>query len=420
MSIQVIARARQAGLHLTPRQLFQEPTVAGLAALAGTGRVVEAEQGLVEGALPLTPIQRWFFGQQQPEPHYWNQTLLLQTDLRLERTALEATVGHLLTHHDALRLRFTPEENRWRQTNAGMSAAPPVEWIDLATKAPDAHAVAIEATAIALQAGLNLSDGPLLRVAYFDLGPDRPGRLLLVIHHLAVDGLSWPILIEDVQSTYQQMSQGLPVQLPPKTTSFRQWAQRLSDEADSEQTRMELEHWLATTAAPLTLPPVDFRDGLNSEASVESVVARLEPDETSALLRDVPTAYRTEINDALLAALTRALADWVGETALLIDLEGHGREDLFDDLDVSRTVGWFTTLYPVRLEPTFSAGPGELLQATKERLRRIPRRGMAMVCCATWAMRRHRRSSPRRRKPRLTSTISARLIARRRATHSLG
>jgi amino acid adenylation domain-containing protein/non-ribosomal peptide synthase protein (TIGR01720 family) len=376
LSIQVIARARQAGLHVTPRQLFQEPTVAGLAALAGTGHAIVAEQGIVEGPLPLTPIQRWFLEQAQPEPHYWNQTLLLETAQPLERAPLEATVTQLLTHHDALRLRFSRSENEWHQINAGIDDTAPVDWFDLSEQAPDGHAAAIEAAARNLQAGLNLEHGPLLRVAYFDLGPGRPGRLLLVIHHLAVDGVSWQILIEDFQSLYQQFSRGLPVHLPPKSSSFRQWARRLSAYAASQAARDELDYWLAVSAGVHAQPPVDLPGADNTEESVESVVVTLEPEETGALLRDVPYAYRTEINDALLAALSFALADWMHAGAWQIDLEGHGREDLFDDLDVSRTVGWFTSVYPVRLEPMSGMGPGAALQTVKERLRRIPRRGV--------------------------------------------
>ncbi|RMF29114.1 MAG: amino acid adenylation domain-containing protein, partial [Chloroflexi bacterium] len=218
LSIQVIARANQAGLRLTPRHLFQAPTVAGLAALAGTGRAVEAEQGIVEGPVPLTPIQHWFFERNLPNPHHWNQAVLLEVHRPLAPALLEQTIGHLLAHHDALRLRFRrrgeegtrrrgdeamrrrgdeamrergDEAGAWEQVNAGLEDTVPLTWLDLSALPEPARRPAIEATAAQAQASLNLTYGPLLRALYFDLGPDVPDRLLLVIHHLAVDGVSW-------------------------------------------------------------------------------------------------------------------------------------------------------------------------------------------------------------------------------------
>ncbi len=390
LSIQVVARANQAGLQLTPRQIFEHPTIAELAAVAGTGRVIQAEQGIVEGPVPLTPIQHWFFEQELPEPHHWNQDLLLEVRQPLDPILLEQAVGHLLAHHDALRLRFrrwgemrergngaTREgAAAWEQVNAGLDDQTPFTWVDLSALPTAEQGETIEALTARLQASLDLTHGPLLRVAYFDLGPDRPARLFIVIHHLAVDGVSWRILLEDLQTLYRQLSRGEPAQLPPKTTSFQHWARRLVEYAQSDEVRQELAYWLEVPSDGAARLPVDYPDGDNTEASARSVTVALSPEETQALLQEVPAAYRTEINDALLAALAQAVAKWTGSSALLVALEGHGREDLFDDVDLSRTVGWFTTLYPVRLDLTGIYDPGEALKAVKEQLRRVPRRGI--------------------------------------------
>jgi len=383
LSIQVIARANQAGLRLTPRQIFEHPTVAGLAAVADTGRAIQAEQGIVEGPVPLTPIQRWFFAQDLPNPHHWNQDILLEVRQPLDPVLLAAAVEHLLEHHDALRLRFerisesaSQRGDGWRQVNAGMDGDVPFICVDLSGLPETEQGPAIEAHATALQSSLNLESGPLLRVAYFDLGAERPGRLLMVVHHLAIDGVSWRILLEDFQAAYQQLSQGKAVRLPPKTTSYQYWAQRLAEYARSEAVREELDYWLAVTRDGMAPLPVDYPGGDNTEASARSVTVSLTVEETQALLQEVPAAYRTEINDALLTALAQTLARWTGSRTVLIDLEGHGREDIFDDVDLSRTVGWFTALFPVRLNLEGADGPGEALKAVKEQLRRVPNRGL--------------------------------------------
>jgi amino acid adenylation domain-containing protein/non-ribosomal peptide synthase protein (TIGR01720 family) len=376
LSIQVIARANQAGLRLTPRQLFEAPTVAGLAMAVGMGPVIEAEQSIVQGRVPLTPIQRWFFEQELPERHHWNQAVMLKVEQALEPSLVEETVGHLVTHHDALRLRFERGERGWRQVNAALEGGVPFEWADLSSLPEAEQGPEIDKRAAALQASLDLHEGPLLRVAYFDLGMQRPGRLLMVVHHLAVDGVSWRILLEDFQAVYEQLQRGNPVQLPPKTTSFRRWAQRLTEHAQSDTVKAELPYWRSVTESGATPLPVDFRDGANTEASARSVTVSLSVEETEALLQDVPAAYRSEINDALLAALARALARWTGSQTSLVELEGHGREDLWEDVDVSRTVGWFTTIYPVALSLRNTDGPDEALMAVKERLRQVPNRGV--------------------------------------------
>ena len=381
LSIQVISRANQAGLHLTPKQLFEHPTVAGLAAAARAASPVNAEQGLVTGPVPLTPIQHWFFEHGLPEPHHWNQSLMLTVEQHLDRATLEAAIQHLHAHHDALRLRFEQAEQRppsaqgWQQFNAPPHSDAPLIWLDLSVLPEAERVIAIESTAAVLQASLNLAQGSLLRAAYFDWGDGRPGRLLLVIHHLAMDGISWRILLEDFQAIYEQLSQGQAPQLPLKTTAFRDWARRLVEHAGSEQVREELNYWLTLAEGCETHLPLES-NGENAEASAQSVTVGLTVEETEALLQGVPQAHHTEINDALLAALAKALTQWTGAPAVLVDLEGHGREHIADDVDVSRTVGWFTTIYPVRLNaPT--GKPDQALQAMKNELRRIPGHGLS-------------------------------------------
>jgi amino acid adenylation domain-containing protein/non-ribosomal peptide synthase protein (TIGR01720 family) len=376
LSIQIIARANQAGLRLTPRQIFERQTVAELAEVAEAGACVQAEQGMVTGDAPLTPIQRWFFDQNYADAHHWNQALLFEARQALEPALLEKVTRRLLAHHDALRLRFVQEDSGWRQFNAGLEGETPFAHFDLSSLSEAEQKTAIEAAAAALQASLNLAEGPLLRIAFFDRGEEKTARLLIAIHHLAVDGVSWRILLEDLQTGYQQLSSGGEMRLPPKTTSFKHWAERLQKYAQSDALQKEAAYWLVESGKRVPRLPVDFPGAINTVDSSDTVKVSLSPEETQSLLHQVPAAYHTQINEVLLTALAQAFARWTGSRSLLIEMEGHGREEIIEDVDLWRTVGWFTTHYPVLLDLGTATDPGAALKLIKERLRAVPNRGI--------------------------------------------
>jgi amino acid adenylation domain-containing protein/non-ribosomal peptide synthase protein (TIGR01720 family) len=376
LSIQIISKANQAGLQLTPKQIFEYQTIAELAAVAIATPSTQAEQGLVSGLLPLTPIQHWFFEQNLPCPHHWNQAFLLEVQRPLDPALLQQAVQQLLVHHDALRLRFTRSESGWQQTNALPDEAVPFSLVDLSALPETEQAFALESKATELQATLNLTSGPLVRVALFNLGSSKSPRLLLVIHHLAVDGVSWRILLEDLLSAYQQLETGSSIELPPKTTSFKHWAEQLTEYARSWAARKELTYWQSISRTQITRLPVDCTEGANTEASARTVSVSLNLEETRTLLQEVPKAYRTQINDVLLTALVQVLAAWGGSSSVLVDLEGHGREDILSDVDLSRTVGWFTTIFPVLLKLEATDNLGDTLKSIKEQLRSVPNRGI--------------------------------------------
>jgi non-ribosomal peptide synthase protein (TIGR01720 family) len=198
----------------------------------------------------------------------------------------------------------------------------------------------------------------------------------MVIHHLVVDTVSWQILLEDLRMAYQQLSSRRVIQLPPKTTSFKYWAEQLTDYAQSVGLRQELTYWLAEPRTRVKPLPVDYLAGNNTVASACTVSVTLSNEATQALLQEVPRAYQTRINDLLLTALTQALVHWTGVSTVLVDLEGHGREEIVEGVDLSRTVGWFTTIFPVPLQLEPAATPAEALKSVKEQLRRIPQQGI--------------------------------------------
>ncbi|MDZ7967784.1 MAG: amino acid adenylation domain-containing protein [Nostoc sp. DedSLP03] len=376
ISMQIIAKANQAGLKLTPKQLFQHQTIAELAAVAGTINLVQSEQSLVTGVVPLTPIQHWFFEQNLPEPHHFNQSFLLEVPANLQPELLKQALQKLLYHHDALRLRFVQQEGQWQQYNSDVSDGVSLGIADLSYLPQAEQLRTIEARADEAQRTLNLADGPLMRVVLFQLG-NSPGRLLIVIHHLVVDGISWRILLEDLSEAYKQLEVGKSIQLPAKTISFKDWAMRLQDYARTQE-YSQLDYWLDSMQFPIAPLPLDYAAVAqdNTVASSRIVSVYLSVEQTRALLQDVPGAYNTQINDVLLTALVQTFTRWTGSYSLLIDLEGHGREDLFEDVDLSRTVGWFTTIFPVLLKLEDRFDPGEVLKSVKEQLRRIPNRGI--------------------------------------------
>ena len=377
LSIQVIARCRQAGLPLTSRDLFSRPTIAQLANVSVQQPARAERQDCAAGSVMLTPIQRWFVELDIDERHYWNQAFLFGVPHDVDLDMLEHAVNEVAQRHDALRLRLRRAGTDWVQEYDPDHAYLETARYDLSILASDERAAMLERHALGIQASLDLAQGPLMRVAHFSFGADQRGRLLIVIHHLAVDGVSWRVLREDLESAYSSLKAGSPSARAPRTTSFQRWAQRLAEYARSEKLHPSREYWIAEAGKPVTALPIDGKGGANLEGEARTVVRRLGKDETRTLLHQVPRAYRTHINDALLTALLFALQRWSNGEAFRIDLEGHGREELFDDVDVSRTVGWFTSLFPVRLELARGAEPGSALKSVKEQLRRIPDRGVS-------------------------------------------
>ena len=233
LSIQIVSRAAQMGILLTPKHMFQHQTIARLATVVETKPVIEVPQTAISGDVPLTPIQHWFFEQQLPEPHHWNQAVLLSPRSQLDIHVLEQAIAHILYHHDALRLYFTLTEAGWQQRNAAGVKDIPLRVVNLSSLPQAALEEAFEAISTQVHRSFDLEEGSLLRAAYFTVGEGTPDRLLLVIHHLAVDGVSWRILLEHLQLAYEQLARGETVQLPLKTTSYQQWARKLLTYANS-------------------------------------------------------------------------------------------------------------------------------------------------------------------------------------------
>ncbi|MEV7603727.1 condensation domain-containing protein, partial [Kitasatospora sp. NPDC089797] len=395
LTIQVISRARQEGLRLTSKLMFVHQSVAELAAAIGgfeetaPAGPTAADRAEETGSVRLTPIQRWFFAEHTVDPDHYAMSVHVGLAPDTDPALLEAALLAVVDQHDALRLRYTrTATGDWIQ-EYGDRPTDLLAVRDL-TGAADVPA-ALHLAAAEAQQSLDLHHGVLLRGAFLRLPDGAAPRLFLAVHHTVMDGVSWRILLEDLATAYTRLAgtddapadgagtDDAPADLGPRTTSYRRWAERLSEHVRSGGFDQELDYWRQASAASVELPVDGTATGTGAPRSdtygelvVESV--HLDRAGTQALLQRVPAVHRTQINDVLLAALGRTLRNWAG-APVTIALEGHGREELFEDVDLSRTIGWFTSLYPVTLDvPAGDWAPA--LKAVKRHLRKLPGRGI--------------------------------------------
>ena len=376
IGIQIVAKANQAGLGITPKQLFSHQTIAQLATVTEKAPVTQIMQDLVSGQVPLTPIQQWFFEQNLPELHHFNQSVFLEVPAHLQPDLLKPAIAKLLYRHDALRLRFVHKQGQWQQYHSDDWESFGFEVMDLSPMSSGEQLTTMAEISEAQQRSLNLEKGPLISVVFFQLGD--AGRLLIIIHHLVVDGVSWRIFLEDLLTSYHQLETGKPLELPLKTSSFKHWAEEIQNYAQNPEHKSYLDYWLKQDFPSIPHLPLDYQTDIksNTVAHARTVSFTLGEEQTRLLLQDVPQAYNTQINDVLLTALVQAFARWTGFCDLVIDIEGHGRENVINSLSLSRTIGWFTSIFPVILTLKNIDHPGECLKSVKEQLRQIPNRGV--------------------------------------------
>ncbi|MFE7460344.1 amino acid adenylation domain-containing protein [Streptomyces sp. NPDC057554] len=390
-SIQLVARARAAGLRLTARQIFEHRTPAALAAVASALRAEDGADVPV-GPLAAWPIAAWLREQGAPLDGF-AQSTVLGTPAGTTEARLRAGIGALLDRHDALRLRLSPGWALDIAPRGAVSAADCWRRVDVAGLDREALRTAVEAERAGDGGGFDLEAGVVLRAVWFDAGPGEPGHLLLTVHHLAVDGYSWRVLVPDLIAAVTSAAAGGEVRLPEVGTSLRRWTRLLHEQAAGPRRRAELPYWLRVTE-PVTAPalarrPLDPARDTYGRARFRTgfVPAEL----TADLLTGVPAAFGGTVQDVLLTALAMAVAEHrrergePGGAALLVDVEGHGREEIAEGVDLTRTVGWFTSMYPVRLDlgehdpaELSDGGPatGRALKRVKEQVRSAPDGGL--------------------------------------------
>ncbi|MFV2216805.1 condensation domain-containing protein, partial [Actinomadura sp. LOL_016] len=380
--------ARQDGLVISPREVFQHQTVEELAAAArpvGEDEQIETEPpGAGIGQVPATPIMHWFRELDGPVADY-SQRMLLQVPPSLGVEKLTGALRTVIDHHDMLRLRVHGGEFEVAEPGT-VDAAPLVRRVDVTGRDGDALRAVLAAEAHAARRRLDPHAGTMAQVVWFDAGPDGSGRLLVVLHHLVVDGVSWRILLPDLVTAWAGGA------LDAVPTSFRRWAQRLAAEASDPGRAAELPLWEDVLATPDPLLGARALDpAADTFGTARHHTVSLPADVTGPLLSEVPAAFHGRVNDVLLTGLALAVAEWrrdrgmSDETSVLVDLEGHGREEIVPGVDLSRTVGWFTSIFPVRLDAGWvepsdvregGQAVGTALKRVKEQLREIPDNGI--------------------------------------------
>ncbi|NRF42238.1 non-ribosomal plipastatin synthetase PpsC [Bacillus subtilis] len=375
-ALQVSARLGRYGLSLQVSDLFRHPKIKDLSPfIRKSERIIE--QGPVQGDVPWTPVQQWFFSQDIEERHHFNQSVMLFHSGRLSENALRPALKKLAEHHDALRMVYRNDGRRWIQINQGIheSQLYSLRTSDL-SQSESGWETQIKQEVADLQQSINLQEGPLLHAALFKtLTGDY---LFLAIHHLIVDGVSWRILLEDLSAGYQQAAAGQTIQLPPKTDSYQEYARRIQEYAQSSKLIREEAYWRSVEEQQAAELPYEIPHHLNIDSSKrDSLSFSLTEADTAVLLQNVNYAYGTDTQDILLTAASLAICEWTGGSKLRIAMEGHGREHILPELDISRTVGWFTSMYPALI--SFENHRDELgtaVKTVKDTLGRIPNKGV--------------------------------------------
>ncbi|NOX88828.1 MAG: amino acid adenylation domain-containing protein [Calditrichaeota bacterium] len=375
LSLQMVARAGQAGVKIQQRTVFEHPTIRELAASITRSAPVHAEQDRLTGNVRLTPVQMHFFELQLTNRNHYNQSLMLKLKQDLKPEILKKVVSRLIEHHDALRMRFEQRNNDWQAFIVEKEDNKVFHYFDLRAYSASEQSTIIGQKAEEVQRGLDITNGPLIKVAYFDCGAQH-NKLFIVIHHLVVDGISWRILTDDLKTAYLQFEREKEIQLPPKSTSFQYWAKRLHQYALESTVISESDFWESMIpASPWTLP-VDFEGGQNDEGSVEFFKQSLDKKQTGQILQALSGYPELRLMDVLLGALFYAVWQWTKNPALYVLLEGHGRESIFEEVDLSRTVGWFTTLYPFFIQTGENITENDIPQKIHEQLKQVPQNGI--------------------------------------------
>ncbi|MCM3783798.1 amino acid adenylation domain-containing protein [Neobacillus mesonae] len=369
-AIRIVSKLRDRGYDLPVRSILQGKSVRRIQSQLGISLVNHEEQGEVTGGVELIPIQREFFSFDLPNPSYFNQSFMIESNQRIQDKSLTRALDAVVKHHDALRAVFEEE----RQMILGMEGRRHYDLIvrDFsAIEGTSALLVLLEEEANKLQSDMDLNNGPLLKAGLFRAR--EKDYLFITIHHLVVDGISWRILLEDLQRGYSAAEQGRAPMLPPKTASYKTWSEFLMQYRNAEELKSELHYWKETESKIKACHSLCTGNGAMS--GIGEIQLSLSPEQTDKLLYHASKAYRTEINDLLLTAVYRALHRMSGLTTFAVKLEGHGRETLGSNLSIDRTVGWFTSVYPVAVE-SIGQGIREDIMITKESLRQIPNRGI--------------------------------------------
>lgn len=372
LSIQIVSRARKAGLIIGPNQLFEHQTIAELSLFIQPESFAESHTTAeLSGIVPLTPIQRWFFEEHKAAPHYWNQVMRFSLQPEISATRIADAFAKLTKHHDAFRLTYTVKDNHWISEIANYKGGLGFRHIDLTRCTNDEQNENIAAGVRAVQSNFNLAEGPLVQALFFECQPSADNQLMLIAHHLVVDAVSWQIILGQLETLLNE-----PYAILQKTAAFQAWSEHLTKAAELRKFDSEIPFWEKQEQNPSNLPTDQPVILPVTEDTIETVAYTLDARNTTLLIKDALAAYRMRPEEILITAFLIAVEKWCGLRTLTLWFERHGRQLPEMTIDLSSTVGWFTAFYPQQLHYDPGADHGGALMQVKEQLRQVPNGGV--------------------------------------------
>jgi amino acid adenylation domain-containing protein/thioester reductase-like protein/non-ribosomal peptide synthase protein (TIGR01720 family) len=370
-AIQLVSKSKSLGIHYKVKDIFDYQTISGICSNLQIAFDTVTEEGFLSGNVSLHPIQHYFFEKDYNAYNHYNQSLILTIPKSISIDRLKTCFLQLFNHHDSLRLKYKFSSEGIKQSYSNFIGKPLECSVTSLSEIPD--------LCNSYQSGLNINEGDLLRALLIHTPKaEKKNRLFLTIHHLAIDGISWRILLEDLETLLSKEDVDSSTILPTKGTSYRQWTEKLKEYGVLPSTQLEYSYWKEVLSNYEPLPVDNFCDIDTTYEQTKTIQTRLSTGHTASLTQGIHHSYGTEINDILLSALSITLQGWVTSSKFVIGLEGHGREELFQDVDFSRTIGWFTSLYPVCLSIPSSdtVSYEDIISTTKDSLREIPKKGI--------------------------------------------
>nr|WP_258957390.1 non-ribosomal peptide synthetase [Bacillus wiedmannii] len=367
-AIRIVSRLREYGYEINVRTIMQNRTIRNISTRVNKAEIKVVDQQEVVGDIELTPIQMDFFHSNLAHPEHFNQSIMLESKQRIDRKKIENTLATIVKHHDMLRAVF--QDGKQKIKTITDSELYELQYIDLLEiRGMEDVYSRINDQVNKLQMSMDLEKGPLLKAAV--IKTEKNDYLFLCAHHLVVDGVSWRILIEDINIGYNSKD-GTPT-LPSKTMSYKEWSNLLREYRNSHILKKEIPYWkqIEENVKESLIEKISNEDKFN----MEHIELALTQELTNKMLYKVSKAYNTEINDLLLTALSRAVNNVTGKSTVAVNMEGHGRETIEGVSEIDRTVGWFTSVYPVAISD-IGKSIREDIRNTKETLRKVPNRGM--------------------------------------------
>lgn len=376
LAIQIISKINKRGYKLSPKHLLENRTIRKLVNISQhfIGNKITPIDS-IKGEITLTPIQNWFFNQDIPDKNHFNMSQLYE--LNGNKKSIEIALQKVINNHDAFKIRFNKTDNEYIQYYNTQTQNYNFESVDISKEKEVIQERILKQKAFEMQKSIDICKGPIINCMYFTRNENENDWLFITVHHLVMDGISWRIFTEDFRTEYQNLIEGNTTTIS-KTSSFKKWSENLKTYARTDQLKRETKYWLTTLTDKPSSLPTDFNKG-NNRAATSMITKKMSVAATKLLLSDVQKTYNTQINDILLTSLVDILRNWTGNTDVLINLEGHGRENGFENTDISRTIGWFTTIFPVEFstEWFFNKDLGAAIKSVKEQIRKIPKKGLS-------------------------------------------